>query len=326
MDHSPILAIIVPCFCEEEVLPSTNERLRALLADMVTRGDVSGRSCVVYVDDGSSDTTWTLLKGFSEASHSVCAVKLSGNFGHQNAIIAGMETMLHEADIFVTIDADLQDDIAAIPKMVAKYKEGYEIVYGVRSKRATDSWFKRTTALGFYRLMQHLGTKSVFNHADFRLMDRRTVGELLRYPERNLFMRGIVPLLGFKSATVEYERSERTAGTTKYPLSKMLSFAVDGITSFSIRPVRLVLTIGIVFVFIAIIILAYVLYSKFSGHAVSGWSSMILSMWFIGGCILIGLGIVGEYIGKIYIEVKGRPRYHIEDTTGQLPSQKQHTH
>ncbi|MDY5608715.1 MAG: glycosyltransferase, partial [Sodaliphilus sp.] len=180
--------------------------------------------------------------------------------------------------------------------------------------------------LGFYRLMQHLGTKSVFNHADFRLMDRRTVGELLRYPERNLFMRGIVPLLGFKSATVEYERSERTAGTTKYPLSKMLSFAVDGITSFSIRPVRLVLTMGIVFVFIAIIILAYVLYSKFSGHAVSGWSSMILSMWFIGGCILIGLGIVGEYIGKIYIEVKGRPRYHIETTTGQLPSQKQHTH
>ena len=174
--------------------------------------------------------------------------------------------------------------------------------------------------------MQHLGTKSVFNHADFRLMDRRTVGELLRYPERNLFMRGIVPLLGFKSATVEYERSERTAGTTKYPFSKMLSFAVDGITSFSIRPVRLVLTIGIVFVFIAIIILAYVLYSKFSGHAVSGWSSMILSMWFIGGCILIGLGIVGEYIGKIYIEVKGRPRYHIEATTGQLPSQKQHTH
>ncbi len=174
--------------------------------------------------------------------------------------------------------------------------------------------------------MQHLGTKSVFNHADFRLMDRRTVGELLRYPERNLFMRGIVPLLGFKSATVEYERSERTAGTTKYPLSKMLSFAVDGITSFSIRPVRLVLTMGIVFVFIAIIILAYVLYSKFSGHAVSGWSSMILSMWFIGGCILIGLGIVGEYIGKIYIEVKGRPRYHIEATTGQLPSQKQHTH
>ena len=174
--------------------------------------------------------------------------------------------------------------------------------------------------------MQHLGTKSVFNHADFRLMDRRTVGELLRYPERNLFMRGIVPLLGFKSATVEYERSERTAGTTKYPLSKMLSFAVDGITSFSIRPVRLVLTMGIVFVFIAIIILAYVLYSKFSGHAVSGWSSMILSMWFIGGCILIGLGIVGEYIGKIYIEVKGRPRYHIEATIGQLPSQKQHTH
>ncbi|MDY4405740.1 MAG: glycosyltransferase, partial [Sodaliphilus sp.] len=230
------------------------------------------------------------------------------------------------ADAIVSIDADLQDDPDVILQMVAHYREGADLVFGVRDDRSSDSWFKRATALGFYRLMQHLGTKSVFNHADFRLMDRRTVGELLRYPERNLFMRGIVPLLGFKSATVEYERSERTAGTTKYPLSKMLSFAVDGITSFSIRPVRLVLTIGIVFVFIAIIILAYVLYSKFSGHAVSGWSSMILSMWFIGGCILIGLGIVGEYIGKIYIEVKGRPRYHIEATTGQLPSQKQHTH
>lgn len=320
--HTPTLAIIVPCFCEQEVLPVTHERLRELVRGMAQRGEVAADSTVVYVDDGSTDATWTLLHGFSETDSSACAVKLSGNFGHQNAIIAGMETMLRHADVFVTIDADLQDDIAAIPKMVEKYREGYEIVYGVRSKRATDSWFKRNTALAFYRLMKHLGTKSVYNHADFRLMDRRTVGELLRYPERNLFMRGIVPLLGFKSAVVEYERSERTAGTTKYPLSKMLSFAVDGITSFSIRPVRLVLTMGIAFVGIAIVILAYVLYSKFSGHAVSGWSSMILSMWFIGGCILIGLGIVGEYIGKIYIEVKGRPRYHIEATAGRKPALK----
>ncbi len=317
MDYSPTLAIIVPCYCEEEVLPSTNTQLCALLNGMVASSVVSGQSRVMYVDDGSTDTTWALLKSYANAHHEVCAVKLSGNFGHQNAIIAGMETALAaETDIFVTIDADLQDDVNAIPKMVEKYTKGYEIVYGVHSGRSTDSWFKRNTALAFYRLMHHLGTKSVYNHADFRLMDRRTVGELLRYPERNLFMRGIVPLLGFKSAIVEYERSERTAGTTKYPLSKMISFAIDGITSFSIRPVRLVLTMGIVFVFIAIIILGYVLYSKFSGHAVSGWSSMILSMWFIGGCVLIGLGIVGEYIGKIYIEVKGRPRYHIDTVAG----------
>ncbi len=316
MDNAPTLAIIVPCFCEEGALPHTNSQLCALLDSMVTAGEVSAQSRVVYVDDGSTDATWALVKDYAHSQKSVCAIKLSANFGHQNAIIAGMETTLHSADIFLTIDADLQDDVNTIPKMVEKYKEGYEIVYGVHSGRKSDSWFKRNTALAFYRLMHHLGTKSVYNHADFRLMDCRTVGELLRYPERNLFMRGIVPLLGFKCATVEYERSERTAGTTKYPFSKMVSFAIDGITSFSIRPVRLVLTMGIVFVFIAIIILGYVLYSKFSGHAVSGWSSMILSMWFIGGCVLIGLGIVGEYIGKIYIEVKHRPRYHIDTVAG----------
>lgn len=316
MDKSPTLAIVVPCYHEEEVLPSTHERLCTLLNAMVKSDVVSERSCLVFVDDGSTDDTWPLLERYANESPAVCALKLSGNFGHQNAIIAGMETYLDEADIFVTIDADLQDDINAIPKMVEKYKEGFEIVYGVRSKRKTDSWFKRNSALAFYKLMHHLGTKSVYNHADFRLMDKRVVTEFLRYPERNMFMRGIVPLLGFKSTTVEYERHERTAGTTKYPLPKMFGFAVDGITSFSIRPVRFVLTMGITFVFIAIIILAWVLYAKFSGHAVSGWSSMILSMWFIGGCVLIGLGIVGEYIGKIYMEVKGRPRYHIDQKIG----------
>ncbi|MDO4510435.1 MAG: glycosyltransferase family 2 protein [Bacteroidales bacterium] len=312
MVETPTLVIIVPCFQEEEALPGTHERLSGLLAGMVSRGEVSARSRIAYIDDGSTDATWHLAKGYADATEMACAVKLSSNVGLQNAIIAGLETMLDEADIFITIDADLQDDIQAIPTMVQRYKEGYEIVYGVRTNRRSDSWFKRTSAMAFYRLMHHLGTRSVYNHADFRLMDRRTVAELLRYPERNLFMRGIVPLMGFKSTTVEYERAERTAGKSKYPLSKMMGLAVDGITSFSIRPVRLVLVMGVVFVFVAIIILAYVLYSKFSGHAVTGWSSTILSLWFIGGCILIGLGVVGEYIGKIYMEVKARPRYHVD--------------
>lgn len=315
MDKLPILCIVVPCYFEQDTLPGSNATLCELMKQMVEAREVSPDSKLVYVDDGSGDDTWALISRFSAESPLVCGVKLSRNFGHQNAIIAGMESHLQKADIFITIDADLQDDPNAIRLMVAKYKEGYEIVYGVRSSRQTDSWFKRSTAQGFYKLMNRLGTKSVYNHADFRLMDRRTLSEFLRYPERNLFIRGIVPLLGFKSTTVEYERKKRTAGVTKYSLGKMLSFAVDGITSFSTKPVRLVLTLGLSFLVIAFGILVYVLYSKLSGKAVSGWSSMILSMWFIGGCVLIGLGIVGEYIGKIYAEVKARPRYHIEKTT-----------
>lgn len=322
MDNSPVLYIVVPCYCEQETLPGSNAALCELLGQMVKANEVSADSRLVYVDDGSSDATWQLISRFAGESPMVRGVKLSRNFGHQNAIVAGMETMLQEGDIFITIDADLQDDIAAIPQMVAKYKEGYEIVYGVRSSRETDTWFKRTTAQGFYKLMNRLGVESVYNHADFRLMDRRTVTELLRYPERNLFVRGIVPLLGFKSTTVEYERKKRTAGVTKYSLSKMIGFAVDGITSFSSQPVRMVFNLGLIFLVIAFGILVYVLYSKLSGHAVSGWSSMILSLWFVGGCILMGLGIVGEYIGKIYAEVKARPRYHVDQITPPTPNEK----
>lgn len=309
----PILAIVSPCYNEEEILPTTTHKLAELLKDMVQDSLISPRSRIVYVDDGSRDETWTLISTFSQQHENVCGVKLAGNSGHQNALVAGLEAALDFADILVSIDADLQDDIQVIPEMVKHYSSGgCDIVYGVRRERKTDTWFKRTTAQAFYKFMHHLGVKSVYNHADFRLMSNRAVKQLLNYSERNLFLRGIVPLIGYKTAQVKYDRIERQAGESKYPLSKMLNFAVDGITSFSIRPVRLVLSMGIMFMLIALVMLIYVLYSYFGGRAVSGWSSMFLSIWFVGGCILIGLGIVGEYIGKIYIEVKRRPRYNIE--------------
>jgi len=312
-DAKPILAIVSPCYNEEEVLTSTTQQLTRLLDSMVQGGTISPQSRIVYVDDGSKDRTWQLIDSFAKAHGNVCGVKLAGNSGHQNALVAGLEASLDFADVLVSIDADLQDDIKVIAHMVESYSvKGCDIVYGVRRERKTDTWFKRTTAQGFYKLMHHLGVKSVYNHADFRLMSKRAVRQLLNYGERNLFLRGIVPLIGYKTDQVFYDRIERQAGESKYPLSKMLNFAIDGITSFSIRPVRLVFTMGVVFMLIALVMLVYVLYSYFSGHAVTGWSSMILSVWFVGGCVLIGLGIVGEYIGKIYIEVKQRPRYNVE--------------
>ena len=289
------LYIVVPCYNETEVLPSTTERLVGLLGELVHGGQVADDSRILYVDDGSADGTWALIEQLAAQHTCVCGVKLAGNVGHQNALMAGLETAIEAADITVTIDADLQDDISVIPDMVARWREGADIVYGVRRERKTDTWFKRTTAQTFYRLMS-----------------RRAVAQLMRYRERNLFLRGIVPLVGFPSACVYYNRSARLAGESKYPLRKMLSFAVDGITSFSIKPVRMVFTLGVLFTLIALGILIYTLVAYFTGRAVSGWASLILSLWFIGGCVLIGLGIVGEYIGKIYIEVKDRPRYNIE--------------
>ncbi len=313
MTDKPILAIVLPCYNEEEILSSTNEQLCKLINKMIGEKLISENSRLVYVDDGSKDKTWALIDQFCESNKRVCGVKLAGNSGHQNALMAGLDASLEFAHILITIDADLQDDINAIAQMVKMYNdEGCDIVYGVRKERKTDTWFKRTTAQGFYKLMQRLGVKSVYNHADFRLMSNRAVRQLMNYQERNLFLRGIVPLIGYKTGKVYYDRAERTAGESKYPLSKMLNFAIDGITSFSIRPVRMVLSIGFIFLFIALAMFVYVLYSYFSGHAVTGWSSMILSIWFVGGCILIGLGVVGEYIGKIYIEVKRRPRFNIE--------------
>ncbi len=307
------LIIVVPCYNEGEVLPSTHKRLSTLVEAMAADGLVDGsRSRLLYVDDGSRDSTWSLIEGFAAADTRVCGIKLACNCGHQNALMAGLEAAAEMGDATVTIDADLQDDINVIPDMVRHYADGCEVVYGVRRNRDSDTWFKRRTALEFYRVMHRLGVKSVYNHADFRLMSSMAVRQLCRYRERNLFLRGIVPLIGYRSACVYYDRSERTAGTSKYPLSKMVNFAIDGITSFSIRPVRMVFTLGLVFMAIALVILVYVLYNHFTGHTAWGWSSIILSIWFVGGCVLLGLGIVGEYIGKIYMEVKDRPRFNVE--------------
>lgn len=306
------LYVVVPCFNEQEVLPITTGALLEVLHRLVAADKIAPESRILYVDDGSHDDTWKIIEQHSRDHTEVCGVKLAANVGHQNALMAGLETACPKADIIVTIDADLQDDVDVIDTMVEKYEQGADVVYGVRRERKTDTWFKRNTALAFYNVMQHLGVKSVYNHADYRLMSRRAVSQLLRFRERNLFLRGMVPLVGYRSECVHYDRCERAAGTSKYPLSKMMSFAVDGITSFSIKPVRMVLSLGIAFTLIAFIMLIYVLIAYFTGRAVSGWASLILSLWFIGGCILIGLGIVGIYIGKIYIEVKDRPRFNVE--------------
>lgn len=306
------LSIVIPCYNEEEVLPETTSRMTGLLDQMVREQLVGDDSEIFYVDDGSRDKTWQLIEEFANENTYVHGVKLAGNSGHQNALMAGLFTVKDSADVVVTVDADLQDDISVIPEMVRKYIEGCDIVYGVRKQRKSDTAFKRMTAQGFYHFMQKLGVKSVYNHADFRLMSRRAVCQLCEYRERNLFLRGIVPLIGYKTDMVYYDRAERFAGESKYPLGKMVNFAIDGITSFSVKPVRMLFTLGLIFLFVALIIFIYVIYALISHRAAAGWSSVMLSIWFVGGCILLGLGIVGEYIGKIYIEVKDRPRYNIE--------------
>lgn len=306
------LGIVVPCYNEEEVLSETTKRLVSII-DRMIEDNLIAEGHVYYVNDGSKDATWPLISKFHENCAYVCGINLAGNVGHQNALVAGLETAADRDDIIISIDADLQDDINVIPEMVQSYIEGNDIVYGVRKERKTDTFFKRNTALAFYKLMNSLGVKSVYNHADYRLMSCRAVKQLLKFRERNLFLRGIVPLVGYKSSCVYYDRDKRFAGESKYPLSKMLNFAVDGITSFSVKPVRMILLLGVFFILVALGILIYVLVSYFSGNAMPGWSSTILSIWFVGGSILIGLGIVGEYIGKIYIEVKDRPRYNVED-------------
>ena len=311
MENS-VLAIVVPCYNEEEVLPQTNERLRALLDIMIRDRLVSSDSYILYVDDGSRDRTWSIIAGYCEKDSNVRGLKLAGNVGHQNALMAGLETAKDDADVTVSIDADLQDDINVIPEMVKKYDAGNDIVYGVRRKRETDTFFKRTTAQMFYKFMNRMGVKAVYNHADFRLMSRRAVEALCQYEERNLFLRGLVPLLGYRSDTVYYDRLERRAGESKYPLSKMLSFAVDGVTSFSVKPLRLIFLLGVVFLLISFAILAYVIVALCKGNGVQGWASIMLSIWFVGGCLLICLSILAAYIGRIYTEGKHRPRYHVE--------------
>ena len=311
MDNA-ILAIVVPCYNEEEVLPQTNAQLTALLDGMIKEGLAGEGSYILYVNDGSRDHTWDLISGFAGGANRVRGLKLAGNVGHQNALMAGLETARQDADVTVSIDADLQDDINAIPEMMRKYHDGCDIVYGVRRKRDTDSFFKRTTAQAFYKFMNGMGVKSVYNHADFRLMSRRALDALCQYEERNLFLRGLVPLLGYKTDEVYYDRLERQAGVSKYPLSKMLSFAIDGVTSFSVKPLRLIFDLGVIFLLISLAILVYVIVSLAEGKGVQGWASLMLSIWFVGGCVLICLSIIAAYIGRIYTEDKHRPRYHIE--------------
>ena len=274
---------------------------------------VSHDSRILYVDDGSHDATWRMIEQLHAEDRRIAGISLAHNSGHQNALMAGLTTAIRFADLTVTIDADLQDDETVIKEMVQLALQGNDIVYGVRSSRATDTWFKRTTAQAFYRLMGKMGVKTVYNHADYRLMSRRAVEALLHYEERNLFLRGLVPLLGYKTAQVEYARKERQAGESKYPLTKMLNLAFDGITSFSMSLVHMVLWLGLIFLLIALGITIWVIVCLVQHKAITGWSSLILSIWFCSGCVLIGLGIVGEYIGKIYMEVKRRPRFNIKD-------------
>ena len=307
------LIIVLPCFNEEEVLPVTISRMSNLLEEMIAGYKVSGDSRLLFVDDGSKDRTWELIEAAHKKGKYVCGVKLARNAGHQNALMAGMEAAVDAgADMIITIDADLQDDISVINDMVEKSAGGIDIVYGVRRERTKDTWFKKTTAQLFYKMMKSMGVNLVYNHADFRLMRSSVVKELLLYRERNLFLRGIVPCISDNCEFVYYDRDERQAGKSKYPLRKMIHLAADGGTSFSVGPIKSLIWIGIIFIVTSLFLFIYVIYKFCKGQVVEGWSSIMMSVWFIGGCILVGLGIIGEYIGKIYVEVKGRPRYYIE--------------
>lgn len=309
---NPILAIVVPCYNEQEVLMYTTEKLITLLNRMIHQEKISSHSKIVYVNDGSQDTTWQIIQQLSDENDEITGINLSRNFGHQNALLAGLNTVRHSVDIAISIDADLQDDPETMIEMIEKYNQGNDIVYGVRSKRTTDTWFKRTTAEAYYKMMKLLGADIIHNHADYRLMSQRALNIFFEYPEHNMFIRGVVPLVGLQSAIVYYERAERFAGESKYPLKRMISFALDGITSFSIMPIRLVTYAGFLTAFIGILLLIYTIIVYLSGKTTHGWSSLMISIWVVGGIQLISLGIVGEYIGKIFKEVKNRPRYTIE--------------
>ncbi len=309
----PRLMIVVPCYNEQEVLPATSAALCGLIEELISKQKISADSGVLFVNDGSRDNTWDLIKAEHKKSKYVYGLNLAGNVGHQNALLAGLEVAADMCDISVSIDADLQDDISVIEQMIDKYMMGADIVYGVRSSRESDSLFKRATAQGFYKFMQLLGVKTVYNHADFRLMSDRAMKQLLQYKERNLFLRGIVPTIGYRTDSVYYARGERTAGESKYPLKKMLSFAWNGITSFSIKPITLIALLGFLIVLCSIIAFIYILISYFLGNTIAGWSSLMVSIWFLGGVQLFSIGIVGQYVGKTYIESKQRPRYNIEE-------------
>lgn len=308
----PRLFIVVPCYNEQEVLPETAKRLKEKTDALVQARKIADGSRIVFVDDGSSDRTWEIIRDLHDSDRVFRGIRLSRNRGHQNALLAGLMTVRDEADACVTMDADLQDDVDAIDAMVDRYLDGIDIVYGVRSARRTDTLFKKTTAGGFYKLMAAMGVETVDNHADFRLMSKRAVDGLAQFEERNLFLRGMIPLVGFSHDTVSYERGERFAGESKYPLRKMLRFAMEGITSLSVEPIRLITRLGFLIFFVSIVVLVYCLVRYFTGHTIQGWTTTVLSVWAIGGLIMISLGVIGEYIGRIYLETKNRPRYIVE--------------
>ncbi|UHA74787.1 glycosyltransferase family 2 protein [Paenibacillus sp. 481] len=309
----PIVYAAIPCYNEAEALPVTIKQLTEVFEQLAQERLISKESRLLFVDDGSKDATWSLIVAAQVTNRWVLGLKLARNAGHQKALLAGLMHARKYADCVVSMDADLQDDIWAVREFVLKYNEGFEVVYGVRRSRTTDTWFKRWSAESFYKLMQGMGIPLVYNHADYRLMSKRALEQLSRYEEVNLFLRGIVPTIGFRSTTVEYDRKERIAGESKYPLRKMLSFAWDGVTSFSVKPMRVVTTLGFLSLGVSIAVGAYALWSKILGETVSGWTSMILSVWFIGSIQLLALGVIGEYIGKIYSEVKRRPPFIVEE-------------
>ena len=307
------LYLVIPCYNEEAVLPETAKRLREKYDALMSEGKISADSRIVFVNDGSKDKTWEMIEDLHRADPVFRGICLSRNKGHQNALMAGLMTVKDECDAAISMDADLQDDINAIDAMVDKYAEGYEVVYGVRSSRKKDTFFKRTTAQGFYKVMKSMGVETVYNHADYRLMSARALHALSEFDEVNLFLRGIVPLVGFKSAEVTYERGERFAGESKYPLKKMISFATEGITSMSVKPIRMIAALGLLVFLVSIGVLIYSVIRKFTGDTVEGWAFLAVSIWALGGVQLLAIGVIGEYIGKIYLETKHRPKYIISE-------------
>lgn len=310
---TPILYLVIPCYNEEQVLPLTSGKFKAKLEELMDAGKISSDSRVMFVNDGSKDTTWDILTSLCEEDKKYAAISLAHNRGHQNALIAGLMEAKKYADITISMDCDGQDDINAITQMVDEYAKGNEIVFGVRNDRSTDSWFKRTTAQSYYKFLRCMGVDIIPDHADYRLMSSRVLNALEGYGEVNLFLRGIIPQLGFKQSVVYYSRAEREAGTTHYPLSKMMSLAIDGVTSFSIRPLRLITVLGIIVALLSFIGIIYVLVSVISGYYVDGWASTTCILCFVSGIQMISLGVIGEYIGRIYLETKQRPRYFIAE-------------
>lgn len=313
MRKENILYVVIPCYNEEEVLEETTKQMKVKMQKLIKDKKISPKSKVMYVNDGSKDKTWELIKKISEKEPLFTGITLSRNRGHQNALLGGLMTAKNYADIIISMDADLQDDINAIDGMIEKYHDGCDVVYGVRSARKTDTWFKKTTAEGFYKVMKFLGVDIVYNHADYRLTSKRVLEEFANFKEVNLFLRGMFPLVGFKSDVVYYERNERFAGESKYPLKKMLNFAWDGITSFSVKPLRFICTLGFAVLFVSILIMVYSLVQKILGNTVDGWTFLSISIWFIGGLQMISIGVIGEYIGKMYNETKQRPRFIISE-------------